>query len=512
MMRPGGREPLDRPAQWAPRTWDPKAMARHIGCILALMWMPIVNGQPFFFPDTTSYVRAADLAVYLGSGGRLSTAWTTRYEADLKSAKTPQPAASQSPAVAGNDLRSGNIMSGRSPYFGSLLYIAYLLSGFWLFVIGQAATCYALILLAMRRLGLAEPRDIVLTVAALSLGTGVAYYNGLLMADALAGFGIVAFLLLATDGGRSSKIVRAFLFLVILVSAMSHLTHIVMLAGMMAALAGLRWLRLVEPSRGALPLAGGALVISVLSLYLTSFAITHIFGKPPQLVPLMTARFVEDGTGRDFIAAGCHGRDFFVCGVQLPPNLNSQTFLWGHNGADSVFMQARPAERARMAAEDTQFALAVWQAYPVRQTLALIGNSIEQMLIFGADGLDQDCFRDPLCWTSLPEAVRGRLRASMSGQGLWPDRLMSLIYYAVVGAAVLAIALRAWPVLAKAPAEGRVVIGWLVLFLVAMAICDVLGGAISDPQYRYQGRLIWILPFLAILTLLLDRRTSRAAA
>ena len=35
----------------------------HLFGIVALMWAPLLNGQPFFFPDTTAYVRAADLAV-----------------------------------------------------------------------------------------------------------------------------------------------------------------------------------------------------------------------------------------------------------------------------------------------------------------------------------------------------------------------------------------------------------------------------------------------------------------
>ena len=159
-----------------------------------------------------------------------------------------------------------------------------------------------------------------------------------------------------------------------------------------------------------------------------------------------------------------------------------------------------------MAAEDTRFAMAVWKAFPLRQSFAMMKNSIEQMLMFGADGLNQGCFDQSDCWDSLPNTFRDQLRRSLSGRSLWPNALVTMVHYAIVLAAVLLLVLKSRAVLRAAPEEGRVLICWLVLFCVAMAICDVLGGAISEPQYRYQGRLMWILPFLAMMALLLDRR------
>ena len=48
----------------------------HLGCVLALAWPAFVNGQPFYFPDSTAYVRAADSAAYIFSGERIRTEWT----------------------------------------------------------------------------------------------------------------------------------------------------------------------------------------------------------------------------------------------------------------------------------------------------------------------------------------------------------------------------------------------------------------------------------------------------
>jgi len=49
---------------------------------------------------------------------------------------------------------------------------------------------------------------------------------------------------------------------------------------------------------------------------------------------------------------------------------------------------------------------------------------------------------------------------------------------------------------------------WLLLALVAMLVCSFFGGAVADPQYRYQGRLIWLVPFFAAIALCLWRRAE----
>ena len=40
---------------------------------------------------------------------------------------------------------------------------------------------------------------------------------------------------------------------------------------------------------------------------------------------------------------------------------------------------------------------------------------------------------------------------------------------------------------------------WCFLLICALAINALLGGGVSDPQPRYQARVIWLLPFVAML-------------
>jgi len=474
-----------------------KSVLRHIACIAALMWMPLINGQPFFFPDTTSYVRAADIAVYIGSGHRLATEWTAGYSDKLDGGAPKHAEANV--RRGGNDVQSGQIMSGRSPYIGAALYLSYVVSNFWLFVIAQAALSYWLIRLTLRRFGIAREGAITAITLLVAGTTSLPYFNGLLLADALASFGILAFLLLATDDGYSRR-ERAGLWLVVGLSAIAHLTHIVMLLGMVVTLLALQLLRWAPANRRAIIGGAACVAIGFLSTSLTAFAVERVFHRSPQLVPLMTARFIADGPGAKFIRARCGGQDFEVCRMQVPAE-SSSAFLWSSDPKARGYTTATPEQRARIASQDTAFAMAALKAYPVEQTRMMAYNSFAQMMTFGFGGLNVGCWANAHCWDSLPAPTRDALRRSLSGRNLWPDHEMTMLLYASV-ATSLAILVIVLPTLWRSnPDFARTMALWMVLGFVAMAICSVLGGAISEPQYRYQGRLVWIVTLYAIITL-----------
>lgn len=493
----------------APRrraTFAPFDYLRHILCIAALMWTALVNGQAFFFPDTTSYVRAADIAVYLASDHHIATAWTSRYAQALVP-KTGQPAVQATSAPHyGNDISSGLIMSGRSPYIGAALYLGYVTSNFWLFVIFQAALAYWLIRLALRRFGIIDESLITGIVIAIAATTSLPYFNALLLADAFASFGILAFLLIATDDGTLRRGEVVGLALITAFSATAHLTHILMLLGMTVMLALLQAARLAPRNRRALAVGAGCVLIGLLSASLTTFVTTSVFKKPPQLVPLMTARFIQDGPGADYIRSGCPGHDFAVCHIHAEA-MSSQGFLWSRNAHTKSFLTVAPDLRQRISKEDVAFAIAVWKAYPVRETGLMIRNSVAQMLTFPYAGLNTGCWTTPGCWDSLPQSTRDTLRRSLSGRNLWPASAMTDILYAAVALSLLAIAVMLPRLMRSAPALGRTMALWLALAFVAMAVCDILGGAVSDPQYRYQGRLIWLIALFAATTVMAAMRS-----
>ncbi len=498
-----------------------KAALRHLFCILALMWTPLVNGQPFFFEsDTTNYVRAADAAVHVATGGRFSTIWTNRYKAHMPRAAQAKSAAADQPAAKAdsprriesvNDVGSGQIMAGRSPYIGALMYLGYLAGNFWPFVLLQACTAYALIILTLRRFRVATPVNVTGLTLALAATTALPTYNGLLLADAFAAFGMLAFLLIASPG-RLSRGELIFLGLVLVTSVTAHLTHIMIILGMTVALAISRlagWV--AKPPRRAWIAGIGAVVIGFGSVQLTDVATRLAFGRPPQLLPLLSARFIADGPGKKYIDAGCPGGDFLICHIPIGRPDNDALILFSLNPRTGAYMLRNTEERRMMGEQDVGFALAVLKYDPLGELAMIARNTVRQLFWIDYDGLNQTCWYRPNCWSSLPPELRAELRASPSGRAIWPQKWMNaLLYLVVVGS--LAVLLVSGRQVARLNRRRWLLLReWLVLGFAGMLVCSFFGGAVADPQYRYQGRLIWLVPLMAGVALLMQLQLRRGS-
>ena len=490
----------------------PKVL-RHLACVLALMWTGLVNGQPFFFAtDTTNYVRAADVAVYMASHHRFSTIWTDRYKGQLE----PPGASPAAPSSGGtapahmsphssNDLRQGMIMGGRSPYIGALMYLGYVAGDFWPFVLFQAVIAYLLILLSLRRFEITKPRTVTAITLGLAATTSLPTYVSFLLADAFASFGILAFLLLATPGKLSKKEL-IFLGAVLAISVASHMTHIMMLIGMFGALIVLARLHGVpKPPRRAWIAGFGGILAGLLSVQLTDLATGLALGHKPQLLPLLTARFIADGPGKRFIDSGCDGGRFEICHMHIGRSDSAALILFGSTPETGAYMLANAEQRTRVGAQDKAFALAVLEYDPAGELWAMARNTARQFLWVDYGGLNQQC-AGPDCWASLPPSILAKLRSTPSGRGLWPQATMNALLYLTVGLSLLLLVVTLPVIARRRPNDWITLREWLLLIFVAMLVCSFFGGAVSDPQYRYQGRVVWLIPFLAAIAFCLWRQ------
>nr|WP_047166263.1 hypothetical protein [Sphingomonas sp. Y57] len=478
----------------------------HLGCVLALAWPAFINGQPFYFPDSTAYVRAADSAAYIFSGERIRTEWTEHYRRSLEPGGKAHDT-DHHIGARGNDLATESIMAGRSPYFGALLWVSYLFSRFWLFVVAQAAVAYWLIRMALRLFGLARPAIVAGTVLLLSAVTALPYFTGLLMPDLLAGIGILAFLLLVIDRGRLARGERMGLFTLLLLSVVAHLTHILIVAAMAAMLAIWALARGWPRARTAAPVVPTLLILAagIGSVLLTSAVVEQVFGRKPLLVPLLTARFMADGPGLDYLRRHCPEAGFAACAWAGRTEVMAADLLWSHDPAKGGYMFADAATRRALSAEDKAFATAVLADHPVAQGTAILRNGWRQAIDIEADLLNYSCTMGPHCWPALPPRERAALQASLGGQGLWPQPAIARLQQGAIVAAILL--LLAWLAIdARRGGERRDDLRlWLLLIVVALAVNALLGGGISEPQARYQARIIWLLPLAAIIAGLLWR-------
>src|SRR5271165_6043769 len=108
---------------------------------LALLWPALYNGQPFFFHDTTAYVRGADAGFVKLTRHR--TAWTWPDDQDTVSSGQVPDSRGATDTIDGqlasrleslprmNSLKEKVVMAGRSPYYGALLYLGEITGGFW---------------------------------------------------------------------------------------------------------------------------------------------------------------------------------------------------------------------------------------------------------------------------------------------------------------------------------------------------------------------------------------------
>ncbi|CAA9504023.1 MAG: hypothetical protein AVDCRST_MAG39-1550 [uncultured Sphingomonadaceae bacterium] len=80
-----------------------------------------------------------------------------------------------------------------------MLLLADLLSGYWLFVLANAAVSLGLSRLFLCAFALDRDRSPLVTTALLSLGSTLAFYGSYLLADLYTGQGVLALLLIAID-------------------------------------------------------------------------------------------------------------------------------------------------------------------------------------------------------------------------------------------------------------------------------------------------------------------------
>jgi len=195
------------------------------------IWPALTNGQPFFYADTTTYVRGADLAIAKALGSRFATAWAKdqRRTMGIQTAATPsEPAAAQQRAT------QRVVLAGRSIIYGALLYLGAVTGGMWLSIIVQAfVAVYLLFLFVVRTLRLYF-RHFLVSCGVLLLASPLPFCVSILMPDIFAGLLILGFAILATSWERLSNTERTITGAVLLFSVASHTTHVILLIGLTA--------------------------------------------------------------------------------------------------------------------------------------------------------------------------------------------------------------------------------------------------------------------------------------
>jgi hypothetical protein len=426
---------------------------------LALCWPALVAGSPLWIPDSVVYFASGKMfaGMLLGHRGPLT-------------------------------------LEPRSAIYSMSLYVLH--HGRWPWtVIALNALLTAWVLWLVVRTAIARrPATVYLClVAGLCLLTTVSWYVSLLTPDILGAVLFLAMYLLIFAKESMQRWEQIVCAVLVGWSAVGHPTFPMIALGLcvfLALLAVLRW----TPMRGRAVLVGQIVALVLIGLMVQAVVNKRTLGRfsasgPPYLM----ARFIADGPAQEILKDHCDQLHWTICLWKDRLPQKSDDFLWDPNG---VYQMATPAQRADLGAEEMPLALTTLRAYPRQQGWISAMNFWRELTDFG---MDENVYKSDWVVTQLeirlPSAVSPYLRSESTHSRL-PRGLFHTMQEESLPVSVgILVVLLPWMWKRRQ---------WRLLGLTAVVSFVVvtnaaITGVVSCQDPRYGGRLIWILPLLAVL-------------
>lgn len=440
----------------------------------------VLNGFPLTFDDTPGYLEPAFNILH----------------------RTAEPAWTPPPDLSPHGPSSANIFFLRP--FGYMLFLLPFASGWgvWLIPLGQGILAAAVLRAALTAAGAPERPGLFLGIAAvLGLTTSLSLHAATIMPDFLTGLVILLVFIIVVR--RPALTIGQRLLTVAALTGMivSHLSHLAILGGMVVLLG----LWALWHDRAMLrSLAWGVLLPMALAVGLLSGSNLLTAGRPvlSESSPVfLLARLIGDGPARDYLAEACRDRDYLLCGSlgsldrSAPGYVTSDYFLWHPDGARRRF-----GDQPRFVAEAAEIAHNTIASRPVAVTEHGLANAAGQFVEVQPD----DTLNDPVkpltrrlfsrfpapVYAAFDQSLQTRQRFPRDGLALVQDLSLSL---GVLGLA--ALGLGRWR-----QVDGRMRMLLLVIGL-GLTLNAVVTGGLSAVHERYQNRVIWLVPFAALVLL-----------
>jgi hypothetical protein len=450
--------------------------ATRVGAILfaaaVLAWPAFYNRYPLLYPDSISY---------MGDGSNVARALFHHEFTDYYG------------------FRSLIYSLGILPLHGHI-------TPWPIVALNALLTSYVLWLLARSFFSERRLFHFLAIVLVLSLFTGLGWLVGWIMPDILGPLLYLAVFVLVFAGETLTLSERVAMALIAWWGIVSHATHLMLTLGLFPFLIimlvlqerGLRTsLRAVRPVAAIVLVAVAAQV--ALNAYLDQGA-TFNGNRPPYLL----ARVIADGPGRWYLQKHCGNSALTSCGQLKNTSDDAEEFLWGEQG----WVNASPEEQKDLSREEMTVVLGALREYP-REELRLSATHFwEQFLSYGVYSYDANAWTLQSIDGSLP-GQSGKYLRSRQAQGKLNEEFFSAVQQYAVIASLIVIAL--WAIFARQLWSPRLAGLTVVVSYVVLANAAVTG-SISNVEDRYQARVIWLAPLLALVFLLtwLDSRFSEA--
>jgi len=404
------------------------------------------------------------------------------------------------------------VLAGRSVYYGVLVYAGYLTGKMWLTVALQALAVAYVLQLLMQQLWKLRTRVVVGTVAALSLLTPLGVYTGFLMPDVFAPLVILCMGTLAFYWRDLTYGHRWALSLLLLFGLSAHASHVVLAASLLGLALLVRWLssRWQGTSKVALLIVACCIGGAVAAEWVFNKAVTMAVGAPPMRMPHPMARLIDLGPGTAYLKQHCVDANFAACAYLQNYPTRWDEFLFSTDPAKGAFALADVATKRRLSEEQLRFVMEVIRFDPYGVAVGIGKDVLKQMVDFRVDITAYDRRGLALFEGRVPDAVFTDMQNSRAANESPLNAWLTVSTYAVV---LLSVLLLAWRQAGRgektvdAQQQQFTNFAWFVVagVLANGVICATLASSLD----RFQSRVIWLLPFLA-LAALAQARAHRA--
>lgn len=469
----------------------------YLMALAALLWPALVSRQPLFFPDSVAYLEQP-LRFIEGITGR----GVDKIEADSGNLSTE--AALPVDASAGSGSPHRFILGGRSPFYGVLAVSGFLLGSLWISIILQGLIILCTFTLLYRLFRIKNPLAAPASVILLSGISTLPFFASYLMPDFLTGITILAAAALLYGSQQMSAKVRLAWFLVLTYSLCTHSSHI----GISILMLAFASLYALLPSRSIPWRNTGVTAVAIVSALGAQFFVNQtinvIYGTAPINPPFLTARLAEDPAGLRYLQETCPENGFAVCRFLGKLPVYSDEFLWSRDPDVAVFATANPETRAALASEQFRFAASVlWYdpAGTIRSSLIHFGQQLSR---FGVIEFRISPYQRKYIESSIQNNKWGYSEDYKIGRGVIDleafDQITHPFLYISI---ILIVAVITHSMMYDYCKRFYIFVMLSMLGVISNA---AITGMLSTVHDRYQARVVWIIPALAILCLIYARK------
>lgn len=388
-----------------------------------------------------------------------------------------------------------------------MLYAGALLGGLWigvLFQLGCVALAIHMTLAAL--LGPGRRRVYPAVMALLAIATPLPFFVCYLMPDVFAGIALLAVAnLFALERGLAPG--RRLLWLGLLALALLfHSSHTATALLLLVPATAVAWVLLRRaPWRAAATIAAAA-GIGLLGEALFTKAVEEVYGAPPVRPPFLMARVASADPGADWLATHCPEAGLRLCAWEERLPLDTDLFLWSKDPAVGIYGSADAATRRALDAEQAAFVLGVLRDDPLGQLGASLRDFAEQAARFGLGEFAYEDYMRETVAAILPAGTRDAFVGSAFYRGSFPLGAIDLLARAATAVAAACLAWQAAARVARRDGPADPVLGTFALVLVGGVVANAaVTGILSTPHDRYQARVIWLVPLLALIVFLRGR-------